>query len=92
LAADDAAARNAPRGGHEGDGIPPVGTAYGGCNFGVLLPWGEVLFRTADFTIRFDPTGIRDQVEPDASGRVRDYGDGFWSQQWLGVKRLLGRG
>ncbi|QHI99962.1 fatty acid hydroxylase [Xylophilus rhododendri] len=92
LAADDAAARNTPRGGHEGDGIPPVGTAYGGCNFGVLLPWWDMLFRTADFTIRFDPTGIRDQVEPDEHGRVRDYGEGFWVQQWLGVKRLFGRG
>ena len=41
---------------------------------------------------RYDATGIRDQVEPDAHGRVRDYGSGFWSQQWLGVKRLFGRG
>ncbi len=64
----------------------------GSRNFGVLLPWWDMLFRTADFTLRYDPTGIRDQVEPDAAGRVRDYGRGFWAQQWLGLKRLLGRG
>jgi sterol desaturase/sphingolipid hydroxylase (fatty acid hydroxylase superfamily) len=58
----------------------------GGCNFGVLLPWWDVLFGTANFEQRYDPTGIRDQVE-----QSRDYGRGFWSQQWLGLKRLVGR-
>ena len=58
----------------------------GGCNFGVLLPWWDMLFGTADFEHRFDPTGIRDQVE-----QGRDYGTGFWAQQWLGLLRLLGR-
>ena len=56
----------------------------GGCNFGVLLPWWDMLFGTADFERRFDPTGVRDQVE-----QGRDYGRGFWSQQWLGLKRWL---
>ena len=56
-------------------------------NFGVLLPWWDVLFRTANFEIRYDPTGIRDQVE-----KGREYGTGFWEQQWLGVLRLVGRG
>lgn len=60
--------------------------ALGGHNFGVLLPWWDMMFRTANFEVRYDPTGIRDQVE---SGR--DYGRGFWSQQWLGVLRLIGR-
>lgn len=60
--------------------------ALGGHNFGVLLPWWDMVFRTANFELRYDPTGIRDQVE---SGR--DYGRGFWSQQWLGVLRLIGR-
>ncbi|MBS0342926.1 MAG: fatty acid hydroxylase, partial [Proteobacteria bacterium] len=55
------------------------------------LPWWDMLFRTANFEDRYDPTGIRDQVEPDAQGRVRDYGQGFWSQQWLGLMRLAGR-
>jgi sterol desaturase/sphingolipid hydroxylase (fatty acid hydroxylase superfamily) len=58
----------------------------GGCNFGVLLPWWDVLFGTANFEQRYDPTGIRDQVE-----HSRDYGRGFWAQQWLGIKRLVGR-
>lgn len=62
----------------------------GGHNFGVLLPWWDMLFGSADFSDRYEPTGIRDQVEPDAQGRLRDYGSGFWAQQWLGLKRLAG--
>jgi sterol desaturase/sphingolipid hydroxylase (fatty acid hydroxylase superfamily) len=58
----------------------------GGHNFGVLLPWWDMLFGTANFEHRYDPTGVRDQVE-----KQRDYGSGFWSQQWLGMKRLFGR-
>ena len=58
----------------------------GGCNFGVLFPWWDMLFGTANFAPRWEPTGVRDQVE-----QGRDYGDGFWSQQWLGLKRLVGR-
>jgi sterol desaturase/sphingolipid hydroxylase (fatty acid hydroxylase superfamily) len=73
--------------GHETAGPKTLG----GHNFGVLLPWWDMVFRTADFRLRFDPTGIRDQVEPDAEGRLRDYGRGWWSQQWLGVLRLAGR-
>lgn len=65
------------------DGRSP---AMGGHNFGVLLPWWDVLFGTANFELRYDPTGVRDQVE-----RGRDYGRGFWAQQWLGVLRLVGR-
>jgi sterol desaturase/sphingolipid hydroxylase (fatty acid hydroxylase superfamily) len=68
--------------GHESDGPQTLG----GHNFGVLLPWWDMLFRTANFEQRYDPTGIRDQVE-----EGRDYGAGFWSQQWLGLKRLVGR-
>jgi sterol desaturase/sphingolipid hydroxylase (fatty acid hydroxylase superfamily) len=60
--------------------------SLGGHNFGVLLPWWDLLFGTANFEHRFDPTGIRDQVE-----QGRDYGRGFWSQQWLGLRRMLGR-
>jgi sterol desaturase/sphingolipid hydroxylase (fatty acid hydroxylase superfamily) len=66
-------------------------TVLGGHNFGVLLPWWDMLFGTADFQLRYDPTGVRDQVEPDAQGRLRDYGRGFWSQQWRGVLRLVGK-
>ena len=60
----------------------------GGRNFAVLFPVWDVLFRTADFNLRYDPTGIRDQL-PEEGGR--DYGRGFWAQQWLGLKRLMGR-
>ena len=61
-------------------------TVLGGCNFGVLLPWWDMLFGTADFQLRYDPTGVRDQVE-----QGRDYGTGFWAQQRQGLARLLGR-
>jgi sterol desaturase/sphingolipid hydroxylase (fatty acid hydroxylase superfamily) len=61
-------------------------TVLGGHNFGVLLPWWDVIFGTANFEQRYDPTGIRDQVEAN-----RDYGRGFWSQQWVGLKRLFGK-
>ncbi|MBG9386442.1 sterol desaturase family protein [Caenimonas aquaedulcis] len=77
--------------GHESGDARPVmpqgrSPALGGHNFGVLLPWWDMLFRTANFEQRYDPTGVRDQVE-----KGRDYGRGFWSQQWLGVKRLFGK-
>lgn len=62
-----------------------------GHNFGVLFPWWDMLMRTANFELRYDPTGIRDQIEPGSDGRVRDYGEGFWSQQWRGVLRLFGK-
>jgi sterol desaturase/sphingolipid hydroxylase (fatty acid hydroxylase superfamily) len=70
--------------GHESQSEGKV--VLGGCNFGVLLPWWDMLFGTADFQLRYDPTGVRDQVE-----QGRDYGQGFWAQQRQGVLRLLGR-
>jgi sterol desaturase/sphingolipid hydroxylase (fatty acid hydroxylase superfamily) len=74
--------------GHESPGKANTlaGTRLGGHNFGVLLPWWDMFFGTANFEHRFDPTGVRDQVE-----QGRDYGSGFWRQQWLGLKRLIGR-
>lgn len=68
--------------GHESRGK----NTLGGHNFGVLLPWWDVMFRTANFEIRYDPTGIRDQVE-----KGRNYGRGFFEQQWLGLLRLVGK-
>jgi sterol desaturase/sphingolipid hydroxylase (fatty acid hydroxylase superfamily) len=65
--------------GHEREG---KGT-LGGHNFGVLLPWWDVAFGTANFERRYDPTGIRDQVE-----LQRDYGRNFWNQQWLAIGRM----
>ena len=77
----------APSGGSAVHEVTSVGARLGGHNFGVLLPWWDVLFRTASFEVRYDRTGVRDQIE-----HGRDYGRGFWSQQWLGLKRLAGRG
>lgn len=66
--------------GHESAGRGTLG----GCNFGVLLPLWDLLFRTADFDPRFDATGVRDQLPAEGG---RDYGEGFWRQQWLGLTR-----
>ena len=67
--------------GHESAG---AGT-LGGTNLAVLFPVWDMLFGTASFDDRYEPTGIRDQVQG------RDYGRGFWAQQRLGLARLLGR-
>jgi sterol desaturase/sphingolipid hydroxylase (fatty acid hydroxylase superfamily) len=72
--------------GHESAGRGTLG----GHNFAVLLPLWDILFGTADFSRTFEPTGIRDQL-PQPDGIGRDYGSGFWSQQWLGLKRMVGR-
>lgn len=61
--------------GHEGH--------YRGCNFAVLFPVWDMVFGSARFVDAFAATGIRDQLEG------ADYGDGFWRQQALGVKRLV---
>lgn len=68
--------------GHEAAG---PGTR-GGQNFAVLFPVWDVLFGTANFDRRFGPTGLRDQLPLEGA---RDYGRGFWSQQWLGLRRLF---
>ncbi|MBN4668140.1 sterol desaturase family protein [Pandoraea nosoerga] len=65
--------------GHEG--------RHRGCNFGVLFPWWDMALGTADFSRAGVATGIRDQLPPPA-GRLVDYGEGFWAQQWLGLQRL----
>ena len=52
----------------------------------MLFPVWDVLFGTADFTHAPGPTGIDDQLAG------RDYGEGFWAQQWLGLRRMVGRG
>ncbi len=54
-----------------------------GCNFGVLLPWWDMLFGSADFTTPLQPTGVRAEVEGE------NYGRGFWAQQWYGVMRMF---
>lgn len=61
--------------GHEG--------AYRGCNFAVLFPVWDLIFRTADFAPSYAPTGIRDQLDG------RDYGRGFLAQQWIGAVNMV---
>ena len=67
--------------GHESAGQGSLG----GHNFAVLFPVWDILFGSARFDDPLQPTGIRDQLDG------RDYGRGFWAQQWLGLKRLAGR-
>ncbi|MFN7835087.1 MAG: sterol desaturase family protein [Burkholderiaceae bacterium] len=54
-----------------------------GCNFAVLFPVWDWLFGTADWRIRYQPTGISDQMQG------AEYGQGFWMQQRLGLQRFL---
>ena len=58
----------------------------GDANYGVLLPWWDQLFGTANFQMHYDPTGVKEAQET-----MRDDGPGLWSQQWRGLKRLVGR-
>ena len=67
--------------GHESAGPGSLG----GHNFAVLFPVWDMLFRTARFDNVYPPTGVRDQLHG------RDYGRGFWAQQWLGLRRLVRR-
>ncbi|MGD9943618.1 MAG: sterol desaturase family protein [Burkholderiaceae bacterium] len=69
---------------HHAIGFGHEGKAHG-CNFGVLLPWWDQLFGTADFRAGFVPTGIRDQLDG------RDYGRGIVAQQWRAVQRWFAR-
>lgn len=82
--------------GHESHGAGSLG----GHNFAVLFPVWDVLFGTARWHDPVQPTGIRDQLPGGAAGLPqvarradggRDYGSGFWQQQWLGLLRLAGR-
>jgi sterol desaturase/sphingolipid hydroxylase (fatty acid hydroxylase superfamily) len=68
--------------GHESHGPGSLG----GCNFAVLFPVWDLIFRSARFDGGLEATGVRDQLQG------RDYGRGFWAQQWLGLKRLVRAG
>lgn len=61
--------------GHEGDKL--------GHNFAVLFPIWDQIFGTASREQAYPQTGIRDQLDG------RDYGAGFWRQQWLGFQRFV---
>jgi sterol desaturase/sphingolipid hydroxylase (fatty acid hydroxylase superfamily) len=69
---------------HHGIGVGHEGAARG-CNFATLFPVWDWLFGTARFGGDYPATGIRDQLAG------RDYGQGFWSQQWLALQRMTGR-
>ena len=51
-------------------------------NYGAVLPWWDMIFRTGDFSREFVVTGDPTAEEALATGS-------FFEQQWAGVKRLL---
>ncbi|MFZ4061835.1 MAG: sterol desaturase family protein [Polynucleobacter sp.] len=62
--------------GHEAKGKPGV---LGGCNFGILFPWWDMLFRTAIFPKEVYPTGVRNlQVSHNV-----------FVQQWQGLRHAF---
>jgi sterol desaturase/sphingolipid hydroxylase (fatty acid hydroxylase superfamily) len=71
---------------HHAMGIEPGVSCE--CNYAVLFPIWDILFGTARFDNKYVVTGIRDQL-PQPVGQGRDYGKGFWAQQWLGLKRMV---
>jgi sterol desaturase/sphingolipid hydroxylase (fatty acid hydroxylase superfamily) len=58
-----------------------------GHNFAVLFPVWDLIFGTGHFENEYPKTGIYDQL-PEAGSR--NYGRGFFAQQWLGLKRMVG--
>ena len=62
--------------GHEAKGKPGV---LGGCNFGVLFPWWDMLFNTAVFPKEVYPTGVRNLL---VSHNV-------FAQQWQGLRHAI---
>ena len=70
---------------HHAVGVGHEGKYYG-CNFATLFPMWDLVFGTANFDFKYEETGIRDQVES-----ARDYGESFWAQQWLALKRIAAR-
>jgi sterol desaturase/sphingolipid hydroxylase (fatty acid hydroxylase superfamily) len=59
--------------GYEVPGKPGV---LGGCNFGVLFPWWDILFRTAQFDASYYPSGVRGFFPPQS----------LIAQQWVCLK------
>lgn len=68
---------------HHGVGTGHEGSAKG-CNFAVIFPVWDILFGTARYDVLPGATGIRDQAEG------ARYGEGFWEQQSIGLRRMLG--
>ena len=59
--------------GHEAPGKPGV---LGGCNFGILFPWWDMMFKTAIFDSQIHPTGVKNL---EVSNHVLTH-------QWQGLK------
>jgi len=51
------------------------------CNYGAVLPWWDIFFRTADFSRDYVPTGDPTGEEALATGS-------YLQQQWAGLRRL----
>jgi sterol desaturase/sphingolipid hydroxylase (fatty acid hydroxylase superfamily) len=62
--------------GHEAIGKPGV---LGGCNFGILFPWWDMLFGTAVFTKEVYPTGVRNLT----------VSENIITQQWQSLVRAI---
>ena len=58
--------------GHEAIGKPGI---LGGCNFGILFPWWDMIFRTAIFPTAVYPTGVRNLT----------VSQNIITQQWQGL-------
>ena len=52
-------------------------------NYGAVLPWWDMIFRTADFSADYVETGDPTAEEAMATGS-------YFAQQWAGVRRLFG--
>jgi sterol desaturase/sphingolipid hydroxylase (fatty acid hydroxylase superfamily) len=59
--------------------VPGKSGVLGGCNFGVLFPWWDILLGTAVFDSRYYPSGVKDFDPPNQ----------FFTQQWLCIKRSI---
>jgi sterol desaturase/sphingolipid hydroxylase (fatty acid hydroxylase superfamily) len=69
---------------HHAIGIGHEGKHHG-CNFASVFAWWDVLFGTANTRDFFPRTGVRDQL------KGRAYGETIFSQQWLALKRVVGK-
>lgn len=58
-----------------------LGAGQDSCNYGAVFPFWDMMFRTADFTRDFGPTGDHTAPEAMASG-------GYLAQQWSGITQV----
>ena len=71
--------------------LPDLGFLFSGTPFWKVpcSIWDD-LFGTSNREAGYPATGIRDQLAH-GTDPGRNYGRGFWSQQWLGLLRMIGR-